>query len=230
MTGYLNDFERVYRLDRIHGISRFLAAAAAHHRFMWIHPFMDGNGRTGRLFTDQYIKAAGFAGYGLWSMSRGFAQNLTGYYAMLNAADHPRRGEYDGRGELSDSGLLRWTKFFAETALNQVQYFSTQLEPERLSKSIDAYFEMRSRGTLSNYKDSNLPSIRIEARVIYKALLDHGEQQYLSLQARLGIGESATRSLLHQMANEKLITINKSKLISPNLPPHLIGCLFPGLW
>ncbi|MAL36824.1 MAG: cell filamentation protein Fic, partial [Pseudomonas sp.] len=63
---YMNWFEGAYRLDRHHGITPILAAAAAHHRLMWIHPFMDGNGRTGRLFTDLYLKAAGLGGYGLW--------------------------------------------------------------------------------------------------------------------------------------------------------------------
>ncbi|CAG8863390.1 hypothetical protein PS627_00328 [Pseudomonas fluorescens] len=230
MHTHLNDFERVYRLDWIHGLSRFLAAAASHHRLMWIHPFMDGNGRTGRLFTDQYLKAAGFGGYGLWSMSRGFARNVATYYEMLGAADHPRKGELDGRGELSDSGLLRWTTFFAETALDQVQYFNAQLEPERLGERIDVYFEMRSRRALSDSKGETLPELRIEARDVYKTLLYQGDQQRADIQARLGVGERTTRSLLSQMAKEGLITLDGRKPVSLNLSRHSIEFLFPYLW
>lgn len=230
MHTYLNDFERMYRLDRIHGLSRFFAAAASHHRLMWIHPFMDGNGRTGRLFTDQYLKAAGFGGYGLWSMSRGFARNVSAYYEMLGAADHPRKGELDGRGELSDSGLLRWTRFFAETALDQLQYFSAQLEPERLSERIDIYFEMRSRRALSDSQGQTLPELRIEARDVYKTLLYQGDQQRADIQARLGVGERTTRSLLSQMAKEGLITLDGRKPVSLNLSRHSIEFLFPYLW
>ncbi|KAA8712622.1 Fic family protein [Pseudomonas cannabina] len=230
MQTYLNDFARMYRLDWIHGLSRFFAAAASHHRLMWIHPFMDGNGRTGRLFTDQYLKAAGFGGYGLWFMSRGFARNVGTYYEMLGAADHPRKGELDGRGELSDSGLLRWTRFFAETALDQVQYFSAQLEPERLSERIDVYFEMRSRRALSDSKGETLPELRIEARDVYKTLLYQGDQQRADLQARLGVGERTTRSLLSQMAKEGLITLDGRKPVSLNLSRHSIEFLFPYLW
>ncbi|MGJ3441497.1 Fic family protein [Pseudomonas sp. Je.1.5.c] len=230
MHSHLNDFERVYRLDWIHGLSRFFAAAASHHRLMWIHPFMDGNGRTGRLFTDQYLKAAGLGGYGLWSMSRGFARNVAAYYEMLNAADHPRKGELDGRGELSDSGLLRWTTFFVETAFDQVQYFNTLLEPERLSERIDVYFEMRSRRALSDSKGEALPELRIEARDVYKTLLYLGDQQRADIQARLGVGERTTRSLLSQMAKEGLITLDGRKPVSLSLSRHSIEFLFPYLW
>lgn len=230
MNVYLGQFERVYRLDWIHGLSRFLAAAAAHHRLMWIHPFMDGNGRTGRLFTDQYLKAAGFGGYGLWSMSRGFARNTAVYYDMLNAADHPRKGDQDGRGILSDSGLMRWTRYFAETALDQVQYFSTQLDPEKLGERIDVYFEMRSRGALSDGKGNALPELRIEARNVYKTLLYMGDQPRAELQASLGVGERTTRGLLSQMAKEGLITLDGRKPVSLNLSRHSIEFLFPYLW
>ncbi|SER68752.1 Fic family protein [Pseudomonas sp. NFACC02] len=230
MNVYLGQFERVYRLDWIHGLSRFLAAAAAHHRLMWIHPFMDGNGRIGRLFTDQYLKAAGFGGYGLWSMSRGFARNTAVYYDMLNAADHPRKGDQDGRGILSDSGLMRWTRYFAETALDQVQYFSTQLDPEKLGERINVYFEMRSRGALSDGKGNALPELRIEAKNVYKTLLYMGDQPRAELQASLGVGERTTRGLLSQMAKEGLITLDGRKPVSLNLSRHSIEFLFPYLW
>ncbi|MEC6742981.1 Fic family protein [Pseudomonas qingdaonensis] len=230
MQAHLRQFERVYRPDWIHGLSRFLAAAAAHHRLMWIHPFMDGNGRTGRLFTDQYLKAAGFGGYELWSMSRGFARNTTVYYGMLNAADHPRKGDQDGRGILSDSGLQRWTRYFTETALDQVQYFNAQLDPERLSERIDIYFELRRRGALSDSTGSALPDLRIEARDVYKTLLYMGDQPRAELQARLGVGERNTLGLLSQMAKEGLITLDGRKPVSLNLSRHSIKLLFPYLW
>jgi Fic family protein len=37
-----------------------LKVALAHHRFMWIHPFSNGNGRTGRLFTYAMLVKQGF--------------------------------------------------------------------------------------------------------------------------------------------------------------------------
>ncbi|MCP4628982.1 MAG: hypothetical protein GY850_36560, partial [bacterium] len=45
----------------------------------WIHPFLDGNGRVVRLFTDYYLTNTGMDGYGLWSISRGFARFRENY-------------------------------------------------------------------------------------------------------------------------------------------------------
>ncbi|MGH8225199.1 MAG: Fic family protein, partial [Gammaproteobacteria bacterium] len=44
---FLDRFEEVYgKLGKTESI---LSAAAAHHRLVWIHPFLDGNGRVARL-------------------------------------------------------------------------------------------------------------------------------------------------------------------------------------
>lgn len=79
IRSYLTWFEDAYRVDRLHGLAPPLAAAGAHHRLLWLHPFFDGNGRTGRLFTDEYLKAGGLKGYGLWSMNRGFGRDVDAY-------------------------------------------------------------------------------------------------------------------------------------------------------
>ena len=42
-----------------------LAAACAHHRLLWIHPFTDGNGRVARLMSNAMLLQALDAG-GLW--------------------------------------------------------------------------------------------------------------------------------------------------------------------
>src|SRR5258708_35115042 len=82
-----------------------VAASAAHHRLAWIHPFLDGNGRVVRLFTDAYLHQVGVNGHGLWTVTRGFARQRERYLAALADADHPRRGDLDGRGNLSEQSL-----------------------------------------------------------------------------------------------------------------------------
>ena len=79
------------------GEAALLALAAAHHRLSWVHPFIDGNGRVMRLHTHGMLAALGYTG-GLWSPLRGFARSTDRYYALLAAADEPRRGDLDGRG------------------------------------------------------------------------------------------------------------------------------------
>jgi Fic family protein len=227
---YLTWFENAYRLDRLHELAPLLAAAGAHHRLLWLHPFVDGNGRAGRLFTDEYLKAGGMEGYGLWSMNRGFGRDVEAYYTALKAADHARKGDLDGRGQLSDSGLLKFTEYFIMRALEQVRFVSALLEPRTLHRRIEHYFQMRNHSALLTAKGKALPMLRIEALHLYRDLLEQGPMQYSQTQLRLGLGECATHDLLGQMACEGLIAMDKDRQASMRLSGHAIMTLFPDLF
>ncbi len=68
---FLGRFERVYSNL---GKSRTIAmAAAAHHRLLWIHPFVDGNGRVTRLMSHAIFIETLDTG-GVWSIARGLAE------------------------------------------------------------------------------------------------------------------------------------------------------------
>jgi Fic family protein len=56
--------------------ARILAIPTAHHRFNYIHPFPDGNGRVSRLMSHAMAHFAGIGAHGLWSISRGLARGL----------------------------------------------------------------------------------------------------------------------------------------------------------
>jgi Fic family protein len=226
---YLTWFENAYRLNRLHGLAPLLAAAGAHHRLLWLHPFIDGNGRTGRLFTDEYLTAGGLKGYGLWSMSRGFGGDADAYYAALRAADHVRKGDLDGRGALSDRGLLKFTEYFISIALEQARFVSALLEPRTLNRRIDDYFHMRQCSGLPRADGKSLPTLRLEALHLYRSLLESGPMQYSDIQAKLGLSESTTRDLLGQMAREGLIAMGDNSQVSMRLSGHSIMTLFPGL-
>jgi Fic family protein len=230
ISSYLRWFEQVFNPKKIHGIGKILAAAAAHHRFMWIHPFVDGNGRVGRLFTDNYMRCSALGGYGLWSMSRGFGRDTDAYYQALSYADSERQGDSDGRGILSDKGLLKFTEYFIQTALDQVKYFSALLEPKKLNERIDIYFEMRSRGALMSASGDSLPIIKIEARDIYKKLLYSGAQQRAELHKKLNISEGQVRTIITQMEKAGLARAPSRQPVSLALSPSSIELLFPHLW
>lgn len=70
--------------------------ALAHHRFGWIHPFGNGNGRTVRLLTYALLIKYGFnvqAGGRLLNPTAVFCSDRNRYYAMLARAD---QGNADG--------------------------------------------------------------------------------------------------------------------------------------
>src|SRR5438132_5341720 len=63
---FLAEFERVY--SRLGKTDTILSAAAAHHRLLWIHPFLDGNGRVARLASHATLLDVLDTG-GVWSVA-----------------------------------------------------------------------------------------------------------------------------------------------------------------
>lgn len=94
---------------------------------------------------------------------------LSAEYAALRAADHVRQGDLDGRGELSDSGLLTFTEYFITAVLTQVRFVSALLEPRMLNRRIDQYFQMRENFAVPGGNGTALPILCIEALHLYRA-------------------------------------------------------------
>ena len=230
IQGYMCWLEQRFNPTNIHGTTPVIAAAGLHHRLAWIHPFADGNGRVIRLLTDCYMRCAGFGGYGLWSLSRGFCRNSKEYYTALAEADKPRQGDSDGRGILSDAGLMYFTKYFVDTAIDQVKFFRGLLEPIGLRQRIQLYFELRARGAAPTEDGEQLPIMKLIAKDIYITLLDRGEMTRSELCAALGKGEQTLRPVLKQMQQERLIKLDPKKPITLLLSPHAVEVMFPKLW
>jgi Fic family protein len=117
----LRRFQAAYDPARFQGLQGLVAAMAAHHRLSWIHPFLDGNGRIARLHTDLFLRRLGVGARGLWSLSRGLARQHQQYKAALARADYPRQGSSDGRGALSEGGLVDFCEFMLSTAISEVE-------------------------------------------------------------------------------------------------------------
>jgi Fic family protein len=112
-----------------------IAIAAAHHRLNYIHPFPDGNGRVSRLMSHAMALKAGIGGQGLWSISRGLARGLADrgeYKRMMDMADSPRRGDRDGRGNLSEAALHDFTRWFMRVMLDQIRFTASLFELSQL--------------------------------------------------------------------------------------------------
>jgi len=82
---------------------QMLQIAIAHHRFVWIHPFRNGNGRVSRLFTYAMLRKTIFAtrGYSALNPTAVFGNDRDAYISALEAAD-----------DLSDAGTVVWAEFF----------------------------------------------------------------------------------------------------------------------
>ena len=137
----LGHFQWRYESADFSRLSRIIAVGASHHRLAWIHPFRDGNGRVGRLFSDTLIRQLGIDGGGLWSLSRGFARNRAEYYERLSHADQQRSHSRadDGRGHLSERALWDFCEFTLRVMADQIAFMEQVLDLTGLERRIEHY-------------------------------------------------------------------------------------------
>ena len=142
IPAFMARFHEFYGSQRIIATNQLIAAAAAHHRLAWVHPFGDGNGRVTRLHTHALLTQSKVGGLGLWTMSRGLARQQQEYYDRLMAADRTRSGDLDGRGNLSDRGLADFCIFFLKTMLDQINFMTTLLDLHSLMRRMEAHLHV----------------------------------------------------------------------------------------
>lgn len=89
-----------------------LKAAIAHHRFVWIHPYGNGNGRTVRLLTYAMLVKTGFnVNIGrIINPTAVFCSNRNNYYNFLSEAD---------KG--TDEGILTWVEYVLKGLKEEIE-------------------------------------------------------------------------------------------------------------
>ena len=215
---FLDQFEHTYNdLGRAEAI---IAAAAAHHRLLWIHPFLDGNGRVARLMSHAMLLELLDTG-GVWSIARGLARNESSYKVHLSACDHPRRGDLDGRGNLSEEALAEFTRFFLETCLDQVKFMEDLVQPKRLKDRIVLWTEEEMRtGTLPQKAG------RILEAILYRGELPRGEVPEL-----LGVSERHARRVVAALSEHAAIVSESTRApLRLAFPAKLASRWMPGLF
>lgn len=230
IPAFLDRFAGFYRSSAHHGVMPIIAAAASHHRLMWIHPFLDGNGRVTRLYTDACFRRLPLAGYGLWNVSRGLARRRDDYMAALTWGDAHRRNDYDGRGNLSREGLLRFCRFFLEVCLDQIDYMHSLLKLDALLDRIRGYVQLRGARVAPAPKPDRPPLKPEAAHMLQEALL-RGEVGRGDMIRVSGMAERTGRMLLGQLLDEGLLVSSMPKgPVRLALPTFVAGYLFPDLY
>lgn len=104
-----------------------LKAAIAHHRFVWVHPFGNGNGRTVRLFTYAMLVKTGFnVNVGrIINPTAVFCSNRNDYYANLSKAD-----------EGTDEGVLKWAEYVLKGLKEEIEKIDKLTDYSFLRKEI----------------------------------------------------------------------------------------------
>ena len=215
---FLGRFEDVY--SDLGTTDTILAAPTAHHRLLWIHPFLDGNGRVARLMSHAVLLETLDTG-GAWSIARGLARRVSDYKAHLMDCDSPRRNDLDGRGTLSEEALAVFARFFLETCLDQVRFMESLVEPARLRGRILGWAEEEIRADRLPGKAGNV----LEA-ILYRGELPRGE-----VAGVLGTGDRQARRIASALLERGVLTSAGPKApLLLTFPATLASIWMPGLF
>jgi len=208
----------------------FLERAASHHRLIWIHPFLDGNGRVTRLYTDACFRKLPLSGYGLWNVSRGLSRRRNDYMAALTQGDATRRNDLDGRGNLSNEGLVRFCSFFLDVCLDQIEFMAGLLKLDDLLDRIGGYVQLRVAKVAPAPKQGH-PALKPEAAYMLQEAVLRGEVTRGDIIRISGMAERTGRMLLGQLLDEGMLVSDMPKgPVRIAFPTHVAGYLFPDLY
>ncbi|HET7369207.1 MAG TPA: Fic family protein [Gammaproteobacteria bacterium] len=218
---FMRYFESRYCFANMGKAARIMAIASAHHRFNYIHPFPDGNGRVSRLMSHAMALKAGIGAHGLWSVSRGLARGLGSrgdYKRMMDFADTPRQGDLDGRDNLSLQALTEYVQWFLCVCLDQVNFMSELFDLENLGRRFDRYVERSER-------------LKPEAGKLLSEALIRGQFERGDASRITGLPERSARRVLNDVVAEGLLASATPKgPVFLQFPAAALEALFPRLY
>lgn len=121
---YMSNLERYINDPEIHDIDPLIKMAIIHHQFESIHPFYDGNGRTGRIIAILYLVENDLLDLPILYLSRYITHNKGEYYRLIQRI----RDNDPDNAEDWEKWVLFILKGVEETAIETI----------RLVKSISA--------------------------------------------------------------------------------------------
>lgn len=219
---FIERWAAVYGQQR-RGEASVVALAAAHHRLAWMHPFLDGNGRVARLHTHLLLHGWGLT-KGAWSPLRGFARTEQQYKALLQAADEHRRGDLDGRGNLSQAALIDWVNYTLSVCIDQVEFMAKMLDIQGMRGRIEAALAFESSALKSGVRPEAL-------NALHYLFITQQPMPRADFKSMLGLGDrlaSATVSAL--LSRGFLATDSAYGRLRFAVPLHALRFYFPALW
>ena len=157
----------------------------------------------------------------VWSIARGLARNVAGYKAHLAACDQPRRGNVDGRGNLSEDTLADFTRFFLTTCLDQVEFMESLVQPDRL----------RTRILLWAEEEIRLGQLPAKSGAIIEAVLYRGELPRADAPGLVGTGGRQARRIVSALLEHNVLASDSTRApLRLAFPAALATRWMPGLF
>ncbi len=118
LSDLLTDIEKFLHNENLQ-VPEIIKAGIVHYQFETIHPFLDGNGRTGRLLIILYLISTGLLNKPVLYISDFFERNRISYYDSLSMVKQT-------------DNMTQWLKFFLngviETSKNSIKTFDEIIE------------------------------------------------------------------------------------------------------
>lgn len=221
VAAFMEYFEASYAFATMGKAERILSIPTSHHRFNFIHPFPDGNGRVSRLMSHAMAIEAGIGAHGLWSISRGLARGLESradYKQMMDLADTPRQSDVDGRGNLSEKALGEFVLWFLTVCLDQVTFMTS-------------LFDLKTLGQRLRRLVDQSDALKPEAAALLTDTLVRGEIDRGEATRITGLPERSARRVLNDVIDAGLLASDTPKgAVSLRFPASALEILFPRLY
>jgi Fic family protein len=165
LENYINDDDMDVKLGYL------VKTAIIHAQFESIHPFLDGNGRIGRILIILYLINKKIINKPTFFISQTLEKNKFKYYTLLNNL------------RIENPKWIDWIKFFLNSSISQAEYYVNKLE-----KIESLYNELIIIAEKSH--------VRID---LIKFIFTTPIFNIASVQKKLGISNNAVRNNVHKL-------------------------------
>lgn len=172
ISEYMSNLEKYINDDNMDSQLGYLVKTAIiHAQFESIHPFLDGNGRMGRILIILYLLSKNVISKPTFFISQELERNKFKYYALLNNL----------RNE--NPNWIEWIRFFLKSSISQAEYYVNKLE------KIEALYN-------DLLKVSESYNIRMD---IIKHIFKSPVFDIVSVQNKLGISYNTVKSNIDKL-------------------------------
>ena len=201
-----------------------LKIAITNHRFVWIHPFGNGNGRTDRLLTYALLCKKGYIAPNkmrLFNPTAIFAGDRNKYYDMLALAD-----------DYKDEHILEWCEYFLSGVRDEIKKSEFLADAEFVNKKIllPSVDRMEKAGVVSKLESNILGrAVRLGA-IKASDIKDLWGREITSVAIAQQIKKLRDRNLIkatHEGGREYEISFENSELTRVTLEQMDLAGLLP---
>ena len=178
----LSDLEKFINNDNIN-TPDLIKIAIIHYQFESIHPFLDGNGRTGRILIPIYLLNKGLLSKPCFYISDFIEKNKNAYYDFLSRV----RNQND---------ILAWIKFFLEATIETAKTARTKFE-----KVVDFTSYMNDLVLNMSVRPEN-------AKLVINCFYNEPTMNRKILMEKTGLKPTALKSVINNLLEKNLIVEN----------------------